>query len=459
MSHPKRLRFFAATAAKRWLMLSRRKENFKSQAPKSQINSNTQAFKSRTKKAAVYGHCSLEFICYLGFAVWNFVRQTSTTCCRKWRLVFFLPVLISFFLLETSIQAQESSGAPGVLLRMPVGARALGTGGAFTAQADDASSVYWNPAAVYLGKGIAFEFMNSQMGHERMVNFAASTMPLSSDFGIGMYWTGFQIAGIEARAGNSAAPDFVFDSNHHTLGLSVGHWLTYNTAIGLTAKFFTTNLSENAATGFGFDFGLRLEPMDGVVLGGVARNLMAGYKWETHREKIPLTFRGGLALKPHDLLTLMMDVEQTPGSPLGFHFGTEVHAASAFPIRFGYDAGRLTGGFGIEMDVSAHEVGVSYSYANDRILNQGLHTFSLFVQVGDTKRFTYSQEKGNGHVVVRTTVLNVRHGPGVEHSRIGKVLQGQRFELLERKGDWTRIRLADGRSGWVHIDYVIIIDG
>jgi N-acetylmuramoyl-L-alanine amidase len=111
------------------------------------------------------------------------------------------------------------------------------------------------------------------------------------------------------------------------------------------------------------------------------------------------------------------------------------------------------------MDVSAHEVGVSYSYANDRILNQGLHTFSLFVQVGDTKRFTYSQEKGNGHVVVRTTVLNVRHGPGVEHSRIGKVLQGQRFELLERKGDWTRIRLADGRSGWVHIDYVIIIDG
>jgi hypothetical protein len=36
------------------------------------MKSNIQAFKSQTKKAAVVGHWSLEFICYLGFAVWNF---------------------------------------------------------------------------------------------------------------------------------------------------------------------------------------------------------------------------------------------------------------------------------------------------------------------------------------------------------------------------------------------------
>ena len=52
------------------------KENLKSQAPKSQMNSNIQAFKSQTKKGAVVDHWSLEFICYLRFAVWNFCAST-----------------------------------------------------------------------------------------------------------------------------------------------------------------------------------------------------------------------------------------------------------------------------------------------------------------------------------------------------------------------------------------------
>jgi hypothetical protein len=60
------------------------KKNRKSQTPKSQINSNIQAFKSQTKKAAVVGHWSLEFICYLfGICCGIFARQTSTTRCRK----------------------------------------------------------------------------------------------------------------------------------------------------------------------------------------------------------------------------------------------------------------------------------------------------------------------------------------------------------------------------------------
>jgi hypothetical protein len=48
------------------------KKNLKFQAPKSQINSNIRAFKSQTKKGAAAGHWNLEFICYLGFEVWNF---------------------------------------------------------------------------------------------------------------------------------------------------------------------------------------------------------------------------------------------------------------------------------------------------------------------------------------------------------------------------------------------------
>jgi hypothetical protein len=45
----------------------------KSQTPRTKVTNkfHIQAFKSQTKKGVVVGHWSLEFACYLGFAIWN----------------------------------------------------------------------------------------------------------------------------------------------------------------------------------------------------------------------------------------------------------------------------------------------------------------------------------------------------------------------------------------------------
>lgn len=58
--------------------------------------------------------------------------------------------------------------------------------------------------------------------------------------------------------------------------------------------------------------------------------------------------------------------------------------------------------------------------------------------------------------VARTGVgyLNMRVGPGTDHSVIRRIYPGDRLLPLRRQGDWIAVRHATGTEGWVHRDYV-----
>jgi len=51
--------------------------------------------------------------------------------------------------------------------------------------------------------------------------------------------------------------------------------------------------------------------------------------------------------------------------------------------------------------------------------------------------------------VVGADVLNVRGGPGTNHDVIQQAGSGDRLPVLDRSGDWVKVRLASGAAGWV----------
>jgi hypothetical protein len=106
----------------------------------------------------------------------------------------------------------------GEFMKIPVGARAVGMGGAFSAVADDATAPYWNPAGmVYLPYREGFLQHAEQFGSLVNHNFGGVVMPLKSGtdrraaLGVTMTWVGVNDIPITPRPG----------------GLQPGQWLDY----------------------------------------------------------------------------------------------------------------------------------------------------------------------------------------------------------------------------------------
>lgn len=57
---------------------------------------------------------------------------------------------------------------------------------------------------------------------------------------------------------------------------------------------------------------------------------------------------------------------------------------------------------------------------------------------------------------VTASELNVRSGPGTGYSRIGSVKKGQKFVPFEAEhnGTWAKIKLPNGKKGWVSMTYM-----
>jgi uncharacterized protein YraI len=58
------------------------------------------------------------------------------------------------------------------------------------------------------------------------------------------------------------------------------------------------------------------------------------------------------------------------------------------------------------------------------------------------------------YVRVTGSRLNVREQPTTGAAAVARVKKGERLEVLGRDGEWVRVRLADGATGWVHGKYV-----
>jgi hypothetical protein len=331
-----------------------------------------------------------------------------------------LLALIACIAVSGAARAQGTAYA-GSFLEIPVGAKALGHGGAFTAIADDGTAFYWNPAGVSLvGTKLLSAMYSSQYGSigSPAANFyyAGWTMPIGS-IGVSANWIRLAINDIpllpdlrqyrsleqryrlvrQAQGGETFSDvedAFVFTFARNTkVDLNLG-WSYFNIPIeipiGVNVKLLRQSLHDNAATGLGIDAGAMVrmnlrdfffsEDFPTVSFGATMRDI-GGTRltWnQTQRtEEIAARTTLGLAVvQPIVAIDsrLTVSYDMMLGEEGSASAGAELKYKRQFSVRAGLNESTVTVGAGV--DFNFFDVDYAYLASSDAQLGQ-VHRLGL----------------------------------------------------------------------------------
>lgn len=292
------------------------------------------------------------------------------------RRVAALVVVLSLVALTGSASAADSAGGAAAYLQMGVGARALGLGGAFTALADDATAIYWNPAGLSGLDGAQATGMHANLTIDRSFDFVGYAAPVNGKSAWGFGYTRFAITGIpetRLRPGTTdpILEDDVFDGDgnlitpgtgdvrifsyfddvedNFTLGYS--RKMLRGLQVGGNVKFLQQRLFDSTASGVGLDVGLLYTYSDKLRLGLSVRDLFerlsygTGYRTET----VPVTTTAGVSyMGPYDT-RLTLDLAKTENVDARLRVGAEKWFQEKYAVRLGSNDGDFAAGASIKV--------------------------------------------------------------------------------------------------------------
>lgn len=281
----------------------------------------------------------------------------------------------------------------GQFLKIPVGARATGMGGAFVGVADDASAVFWNAAGIARidpdKSELQFNHANwpadlswdqaAYVFHVKRIPgaFALHARSLSMD---PMIETTAYQSDPNQGTGNT------FDAGMLTAGVSYARSFTDKFSAGVTANFVHEGLAEFSQQTFAFDVGTLYDVGTlGMKIGMAISNIGSQIRFIDRQARIPAIFRVGTSA------TLMQTADQRligsfefshpPDNSERLNVGAEYGFRRFVFLRGGYninyDSEALAAGFGFHFPVSV--VGMAdldYGYTDMRDLGS-VHRFSL----------------------------------------------------------------------------------
>ncbi len=172
-------------------------------------------------------------------------------------LVAFLILMVvsdSFSQIGTSLTKTGTTAAQ--FLKIGVGSRALGMGGAYVATANDISAIYWNPAGLALINDREASFNHIDWLMDVKYDYAAFGINFG-DFGTIGAFVGVMsmdemlVRTIEKPEGTGE----YFGAGALNIGLSYARSLTENFAIGFNAKYLREYIWHETAQGFALDVG------------------------------------------------------------------------------------------------------------------------------------------------------------------------------------------------------------
>ncbi|MCP4144929.1 MAG: PorV/PorQ family protein [bacterium] len=267
--------------------------------------------------------------------------------------ILFLTLVAVMLPLVAQAEFFEKVGTYGAqFLEVGTSARATAMGSAFTAVADDASSVFWNPAGLVEVR--RNEFHVSQVEWPADTNLSSAVLAFNPSiipgtFGISMraFWLDPMIVRTAYEPeGNGQS----FDAGSTSFGFSYSQFWTDKFSAGLTANFIHMGLAEQAVNTGSMDFGIlyRIGIKD-MRLGMVIQNLGGKITFDERAAKMPTNFKVGGSFKAfgtdHQSLLIAAEFQHPADNAERSNFGLEYNMRDTFYGRMGYNLGYDTDGF------------------------------------------------------------------------------------------------------------------
>lgn len=303
------------------------------------------------------------------------------------RLVFIAALIL--LMLASPAMGSQSAGTTGAnFLKIGVGARAVGMGGAFVAIANDATSSYWNPAGLSQLEQQEITFTHNEWLQDVRYEYLGYGLPLGDKTGLGLsiiYLHMGTIAGYD-REGNSTSSFTAYDA---AMLLGLSRQLNQNLSLGIGVKWINQKLESENSESFAFDMGC-LWKMNNFSIGLAVNNLGTPVKFIQQEFALPSKVGLGLAYRTLDnKLVFAADFDFPNDTKLIFKQGVEYNYQNSLFLRSGcqyrseqsidqkteFSFGGGFRMFNCDLDYtyspdygigSAHRISVSYKFGSKR---------------------------------------------------------------------------------------------
>ncbi|MFT5232685.1 MAG: hypothetical protein ACI9UK_001234 [Candidatus Krumholzibacteriia bacterium] len=328
---------------------------------------------------------------------------------RSW---LTLALLLSLLLVSQSATAgevirlygEENVGTAGAqFLRVPVGARAVAMGKAYSSLGHDGSALFWNPAGLLRTEGRKnFFFSHSEYAADISLDYL-SFHGRGQNYGYGISFGALQSGDIlRTDELHQDGTGQYFNANQFFVGLSLARAMTDRFSIGGTVKYFQENLDEFQASSVMADLGvLYFVGFGDTRVGFSVRNFgqdiqptgspppqSDGFVASDSFQKFAAPTVGSFgvartwALGKEVTFLSALDFAHPSDYKESFRMGGELTLMRMFHLRAGFetsrDEGGFSAGFGVEVNRKRERFNFKLDYAYSDLGTFGtIHHFSV----------------------------------------------------------------------------------
>ncbi len=314
-----------------------------------------------------------------------------------------LIILISFQTVSFAGDFSKVGTTAAQFLKIGVGGRAMGLGGAFTALANDVTSLYWNPSGITHLQTVSVAVSHSEWFADISHDFIGVVVPLSSADIVALNVIALNTGEQEVTTVTQPEGTGVFyDVSDLAIGLSYARALTDRFSLGLTVKYIQQNMYNESASTFAVDIGtylrtgfhdlviamnisnfggsMQLDGRDLITITDINSQVSGNHNpdalLKTESWPLPLMFRVGIAMNfvggndplissDNNRLTFAIDGVHPNDNTEKVNIGGEYAWSETIFARVGYkinyDVEKWAFGVGFQMNVGDQKVGFDYA--------------------------------------------------------------------------------------------------